>query len=74
LTVRGVSNASSAQELRDLPLTLIEPNLHQPRRSFDEASLQELEGSIRERGVLQPVLVRPLADGRYQLIAGERRL
>jgi ParB family transcriptional regulator, chromosome partitioning protein len=75
----------TSQELRDLPLALIEPNLSQPRRSFDEASLQELAGSIRERGVLQPVLVRPnhqdknkyqLIAGdetKYQLVAGERR-
>jgi ParB family chromosome partitioning protein len=62
-----------AEELRELPVELIEPNPRQPRTSFDDESLVALAGSIRARGVLQPVLVRPLAGGRYQLIAGERR-
>jgi ParB family chromosome partitioning protein len=61
------------QELQQLPLDLIEPNHSQPRRYFDEATLEELAGSIAERGVLQPVLVRPLEDGKYQMVAGERR-
>jgi len=61
------------EELRDLPLELIEPNPQQPRRAFDEAALVALADSIRSRGVLQPVLVRSLAGGRYELIAGERR-
>ncbi len=52
---------------------MIEPNLSQPRRYLDEETLQELAGSIGERGVLQPVLVRPLKDGKYKLVAGERR-
>ena len=60
--------------LRQIPLELVEPNPHQPRQTFDEASLEELAESIRARGVLQPVVVRPLAGGRYQLVAGERRL
>jgi ParB family transcriptional regulator, chromosome partitioning protein len=64
---------SPSQDLRELPLGLIEPNLAQPRRCFDQATLQELAGSIGERGVLQPVLVRPSEDGRYGLVAGERR-
>jgi len=67
----AVQNA--VQELRDLPVEQIEPNLSQPRRYFDEATLEELAGSLKERGVLQPVLVRPLQNGRYGLIAGERR-
>ncbi len=49
------------------------PNPRQPRRSFDEAALEALAGSLRERGVLQPVLVRPVAGGTYELVAGERR-
>jgi ParB family transcriptional regulator, chromosome partitioning protein len=61
------------QEFRDLPVSLIEPNLSQPRRYFDEGTLQELADSASERGVLQPVLVRPQEDGRYELVAGERR-
>jgi ParB family transcriptional regulator, chromosome partitioning protein len=69
----GMRAASPSQELRELPLDMIEPNLAQPRRYFEEAALEALATSIGERGVLQPVLVRPLKDGRYQLVAGERR-
>jgi ParB family chromosome partitioning protein len=58
--------------LREVPIDAIEPNPNQPRVHFDEATLAELTASIREVGVLQPVLVRPAGD-RYQLIAGERR-
>src|SRR6201999_955285 len=61
------------EELRELPVELISPNPTQPRQSFDEDTLLALAESIRARGVLQPVLVRPLAGGRYELIAGERR-
>jgi ParB family chromosome partitioning protein len=64
---------NAAQELRELPVELVVPNPSQPRRHFDEATLKELAGSIGERGVLQPVLVRPLRDGKYGLVAGERR-
>src|SRR4051794_4368471 len=60
-------------ELRSLPLELIEPNPRQPRQSFDEESLLALSESVKERGVLQPVLVRPCPGGRYELVAGERR-
>jgi ParB family transcriptional regulator, chromosome partitioning protein len=51
----------------------IDSNPEQPRLAFDEATLEELAASIREHGVLQPILVRPIDNGRYQLIAGERR-
>jgi ParB family chromosome partitioning protein len=61
------------EELRQLPVELIVANPDQPRRRFDEQSLVALSDSIRERGVLQPVLVRPLPAGNYELIAGERR-
>jgi ParB family chromosome partitioning protein len=60
--------------LREVPVELIRPNPRQPRRSFDEESLAELAQSIRSRGLLQPVVVRPLAGGHYELVAGERRL
>ena len=60
-------------ELREIPLELIAPNPHQPRQEFDEAALLALADSLRERGVLQPVLLRPVAGGTYELIAGERR-
>ena len=56
-----------------LPVALIEPHPDQPRRHFDEDALEELARSIATRGVIQPVVVRPLGDGRYQLVAGERR-
>lgn len=59
--------------IRNVPLDRIDPNPDQPRLTFDEDSLQELAASITEHGVLQPILVRPLPDGRHQLIAGERR-
>lgn len=55
------------------PIEAITPNPYQPRDVFDEAALDELSASIREKGVLQPLVVRRVADGRFQLIAGERR-
>jgi ParB family chromosome partitioning protein len=64
----------ATDELRELPLDLIEANSRQPRRRFDEDTLQTLAESLSERGVLQPVLVRPRASGTFELIAGERRL
>ena len=67
------SPSESEAELRELPLDLIAPNPSQPRRWFDEDSLVALAASLSERGVLQPVLVRPLPGGTYELIAGERR-
>ena len=62
------------QGLRDVPLDLIRANPRQPRRSFDEKGLERLAGSIRSRGVLQPIVVRPLPSGHFELVAGERRL
>jgi ParB family chromosome partitioning protein len=60
--------------LRHLPLELIRPNPRQPRRVFDGEALLALAESIKARGVLQPVVVRPLAGGAYELVAGERRV
>ena len=65
--------APTGDDLRKVPVDLIAPNPKQPRRSFDETALVALAGSLRERGVLQPVLVRPVAGGTYELVAGERR-
>ena len=62
-----------ASALRDVPTTAIEPNPNQPRVHFDEESLSDLAKSIKEIGVLQPLLVREISPGKYQLIAGERR-
>jgi ParB family chromosome partitioning protein len=68
-----VGSRAKGGTIRNVPLERIDPNPDQPRLTFDEDSLQELAASITEHGVLQPILVRPGADGRYQLIAGERR-
>src|SRR5437764_4793781 len=68
------SQRDDDQALRELPLELIRPNPRQPRRRFDETALSELAQSIRVRGVLQPIVVAPLAGGHYELVAGERRL
>ncbi len=59
--------------LLEVPVSAIEPNQHQPRQAFDEEALASLTASVREVGVLQPVLVRLTGDERYELIAGERR-
>lgn len=56
-----------------LPISEITPNKDQPRKTFDETALEELAESIKQHGVLQPLLVRPLPNGGYQLVAGERR-
>ena len=56
-----------------LAISDIEPNVLQPRKTFDEEALLELSDSIREHGVLQPLLVRPMPNGTYKLVAGERR-
>jgi len=66
-SIPGVSYA-------ELPLVVISPNPKQPRSTFDESSHKELVHSIREIGLLQPVVVRPIGGGSYQLVAGERRL
>src|SRR5689334_14307534 len=71
--ILSVAPREDAEELRQVPLELVSPNPHQPRDTFDEAALLALAESIKMRGVLQPVLVRPLPGGRYELIAGERR-
>jgi ParB family chromosome partitioning protein len=73
LSVSGEGTKQAADELRELPVELIVANPKQPRRRFDEDALQALAGSLGERGVLQPVLVRAKPGGTYELIAGERR-
>lgn len=71
LSVSGES--ATGDELRELPVELISANPNQPRRRFDDEALNALAGSLGERGVLQPVLVRPRPGGTYELVAGERR-
>jgi ParB family chromosome partitioning protein len=74
LLSNGGGGASEAPALRDLAIELIRPNPKQPRGDFDGESLLALSESIKARGVLQPLVVRPLPGGSYELIAGERRL
>jgi ParB family chromosome partitioning protein len=62
-----------SDQLREIDIDRILPNSHQPRKDFDEETLTELANSIRVHGVVQPIVVRPLEDGFFQLIAGERR-
>jgi len=66
-------DAGSAEGLSSLPVDLIQRGRFQPRRSFDPDSLQELADSIAAQGVVQPIVVRPIEGGRYEIIAGERR-
>jgi ParB family transcriptional regulator, chromosome partitioning protein len=67
------ASAEHAGELRQLPVEVIKPNPNQPRTKIDSESLSGLASSIEANGVVQPLLVRPLPDGSYELIAGERR-
>jgi ParB family transcriptional regulator, chromosome partitioning protein len=66
-------SSAGGPELRELEVTQIEPNPDQPREQFDVAALDALAGSIGSVGLLQPLIVRPIAGDRYQLVAGERR-
>ena len=68
----GTSDLESEQ-LLEVDIDRILPNSHQPRKSFDDGGLSELADSIREHGVVQPIVIRALDDGFFQLIAGERR-
>ena len=65
--------ATASEELSEIDIDLIEPNSLQPRTNFDNEQLENLAQSIRANGIIQPLLVRRLDEGRYQLIAGERR-
>ena len=72
--VRDAERAQSGDDRPSvLPLAQLQPGRYQPRTRMDEGSLYELAESIRSQGIMQPVLVRPLAGGRYEIIAGERR-
>ena len=74
--LEAILSTSSREEsgLRDIPTELIRPNPTQPRREFDDEALLALAESVKARGILQPVVVRPLAGGSFELVAGERRL
>ena len=60
--------------ISEVSVSALKPNPQQPRREFDETALRELADSIRQKGVLQPVLAEPSQDGTYVIIAGERRV
>ena len=69
----GALGTAAGSSLTELPVAAVIPNRFQPREHFDEESLALLTASIREMGVLQPILVRPAVDDQYEIIAGERR-
>jgi ParB family transcriptional regulator, chromosome partitioning protein len=69
----AASGAPASSEYQRLPIARIRPNPYQPRREFDETELAELQASLRTSGLLQPITVRPAANG-YELVSGERRL
>ena len=70
--VRGEPPASK-KDARTLPVAFLQPGKYQPRKTFDEQPLEDLAASIREKGVLSPILVRPIGPDRYEIVAGERR-
>ena len=76
ITTVSSSNAPANQatgDLRELPVDLLQPGKYQPRIDMHQESLQDLANSIKAQGVLQPIVVRAIAEGRYEIIAGERR-
>lgn len=74
LTSETTSSApADRSSATSLPIEAIIPNPDQPRRNFDRAALEELAASIRAKGIIQPIVVRPLLDGTFQIVAGERR-
>ena len=66
-------NPNTATEYRDLPLAVLTESATNPRRIFEDAALKELAESIRSQGVLSPLLVRPLTDQSFEIVAGARR-
>src|SRR5262249_10434135 len=72
---RGGGAAGAGRHPRRVPIEFLKPNPRNPRRHFVEADLDELAASMRERGIIQPIVVRPLAGAtdRFEIIAGERR-
>ncbi|MBA2513967.1 MAG: ParB/RepB/Spo0J family partition protein [Solirubrobacterales bacterium] len=72
ISVNG-NGGTDQSDLRDVPVELIRANPDQPRQHFDETALVALADSLHDRGVLQPILVRPLPGGTYEIVAGERR-
>jgi ParB family chromosome partitioning protein len=74
VTTHAPSNSgSSNDELRKLPVDVLQPGRYQPRQVMEPEALEELAASIRVQGVIQPIIVRPISDRKYEIIAGERR-
>jgi ParB family chromosome partitioning protein len=71
--VAQAAPTQAAEGPRGIAIDLVQRNPQQPRKHFDETELNELASSIRTHGVLQPILVRPIADGKFEIVAGERR-
>ena len=69
-----VEEVEAVEEVKEIPVELISPNRYQPRTVFDDERIEELSQTIRTHGIIQPIVVRELEHGRYELIAGERRL
>lgn len=67
------NDVTSGENLSTLRISDVEPNKNQPRKNFDKEALEQLASSIREHGILQPIIVRSISSGSYQIIAGERR-
>jgi ParB family chromosome partitioning protein len=67
------SAESDAKRLRELPIEMIQRGKYQPRRDMDQGALEELADSIRQQGIMQPIVVRPVSESKYEIIAGERR-
>src|SRR2546430_4172952 len=69
----GALIPTGASVMEELPTASVVPNPRQPRQTFDDEAISDLAASIRQVGILQPVVVRPAGDGTYQLVVGERR-
>ena len=67
------SVVQDVRSLRHMAIDLLKASPNNPRKSFTEADLEDLTRSIREKGLLQPIVVRPIANGEYEIVAGERR-
>ena len=72
-TEQDAQPAPTDAQLKKLPIEFLQPGVYQPRRDMDETALQELADSIKAQGIIQPIVTRPVANKRYEIIAGERR-
>jgi len=69
----GVDKVEATDALQAIAIDRVQPGKYQPRTQMNEEALEELAASIREHGVMQPILVRPIDGGRFEIVAGERR-